>query len=369
MGGKFWHRAPDETGKESLQEVDITSVTIDRPTVVYLSGFLTTNKQKGYISGGLKRTRELLDSADLQDIKPDIYAWSHKSLGNLFNLAAYDTFPNHYASKAGYTLAANLIMPLVADGFKRNANGSLDGTPRDPEDAAKRLRNLTLFGYSAGTVVAQETFNATLKMMKGIGYEEKDSRKLLKEVAHLALGNVSRTSKESDRFTTVTLVASNDRLNRFKNFAWGFIGTVRRMNTTGYLKNKHTKKLCIRPYSPSYAFLTAAVRADLFEPTIEPDGQKAQKKFTPLYPESLGRRSYHEIPHLITLDPEYNDFAGIALHALSNAIRRTDTPDPLQLIKANPESPIMSGDHSDYNAKIERAMKPTPTCLLRRAEM
>lgn len=366
MGGKFWHRAPDEMGKETLQEVDIASITIERPTVVYLSGFLTTNKQRGYISGGIKRTRELLDSADLQDIKPDIYAWSHKSLGNLFNIAAYNTVPNHYASEAGYTLGANLIMPLVSEGFKRHSNGKLEGTPRDPEDAAKRLRNLTLFGYSAGTIAAQETFNATLKMMKGIGYEEKDARKLLKEIVHLALGNVSRTSKEADRYTTVTLVASNDRLNRFKNLAWGTLGTIRRMNTTGYLKNKHTKKLCIRPYSPSYAFLTAAVRADLHEPVIEQDGTKTKKKFKPLYPESLGRRSYHEIPHLITLDPEYNDFAGIALHVLSNAIRRTETPKPMKLMKADSHNPIMSGDHSEYNARIESARQAPPAGCIRR---
>ena len=368
MGGKLWHRVPDETGKPRLKEADITALEIDRPTVIYISGFLTTNKQYGYISGGIKRTQELLSNADL-DEQPDVYAWSHTSLANLFNLAAYDTFPNSYSSKAGYTLAEHIIMPQVAEGLSRNKNGKLEGTPRDPEDAAQRLRNITLFGYSAGTVVAQETFNASLKMMKGIGYDEKNARKILKEVAHLALGNVSRTSKETDRFTTVTMVASNDRLNRFKNFAWGTLGTMRRMMTTGYLKEKHTKKLSVRPLSSSYAFLSAAVRPDLFETVTGPDGQKEKKKFTPLYPESLGRRSYHEIPYLITTDPESSEFANIALHVLANAVRRTETPNPLKLIKADVQNPIIAGDANAYNDRIENAMRPTPNCLLQRAEM
>lgn len=366
MGGKLWRRVPDETGKARLTEIDPASVSIDRPTVVYVSGFLTTNKAYGFISGGIKKTQELLDNADLQDLNPDIITWSHSSLANVFNLGVYDTFPNTYSSSAGYKLAETFIMPLVAEDFKRNKDGSVEGKPRDAEDAAKRLRNLTLFGYSAGSVVSQEMFNASLKMMKGVGYEEKDARKLLKEVVLMTAGTVSRCSKETDRFTTVTMVATNDRLNRLKNMMWGTVGTIRRAWTTKYSQDKHTKPLNIRPYSPSYVFLTAAARKHLYKSELEQDGQKQRIIPRPLYPAWSLRRSYHEIPHYVTRDPEHSDFANIALHTLANAVRRTETPDPLKLIRADLENPVVSGDHESYNARLDSALQPTPTSLLKR---
>lgn len=371
MGGKLWHRVPDETGKAQLEEVNFDTLKIERPTVIYLSGFLTCNNRPGFIAGGIKKVEELLDNADLQDTKPDIYAWSHKGLSNLFNLAAYDTFPNRFSSKAGYTLAENVLMPMVTKDFKRHEDGSCEGEKLPAEQAARNLRNLTLFGYSAGSIVAQETFNATMKLMQSVGYEEDEARKLLKEIVLTTVGCISRPTKETDRFTTVTLVASNDRINRFKNFAWGTIGTVRRMFTTGYLKDKHTKALNIRPFSSSYAFLTAAVRPSLHEYKYDDSGLQIKKYFTPLYPKWTGRRSFHEIPHYVTTDPNNNQFSNVALHTLTNAINRSETeqtPKPLDLVMAQTQNPIMTEDQVAYNARIMEAIQPTPTALIARLD-
>ena len=53
--GKLWNRTLGAEGKAQLNEVDLTSVAIDSPTIVYLSGFLTNNNQPGYVAGGIKK--------------------------------------------------------------------------------------------------------------------------------------------------------------------------------------------------------------------------------------------------------------------------------------------------------------------------
>ena len=365
--GKLWERVPDETGKVRLKEVDLNTFKIDSPTIVYLSGFLTNNDQPGYVSGSIKNLEEILKSAPADSVKPKIYSWSHKGLMNLFNLAAYDSFPNARSSNAGYILAENVIMPLVSEEFKRMPDGTCLGRPLPADEAAKRLRNLTLFGYSAGTIVAQETFNASLKLMKKIGYDEKDARKLMKEIVLVAVGCISRPTKELDRYTTVTLVASNDRINRFKNLAWGLWGTLRRTLTTHYTVDKNVKPLTVRPLSLANVFITAAARPSLYEYKVDPTNTAppVKKEFDPLYPAWTQRRSYHELVHYTTLDDRNNGFARIALYASVNAVNRTGTPEPLKLLQP-PVNDVFPADAQEaYRQRIAEALKPTPQKLAR----
>lgn len=363
MPGKLWHRVPDETGKAHLKEVDLSQFKIERPTIVYLSGFLTNNDQPGYVSGSIKKMEEILRSAPADSVKPDIYAWSHKGLSNLFNLAAYDSFPNRRSSEAGYILAQHVIMPLVCDNFQRMKDGSCLGQKIPMEEAAKRLRNLTLFGYSAGTIVAQETFNASLKMMKAVGYDEKDARKLMKEVVLVATGCISRPTKETDRYTTITMVASNDRINRFKNWAWGAIGTLRRTLTTKYTAAKNKKPLSIRPLSPANVFISAAARPSLYEYKTDENGARVKKDFDPLYPAWTQRRSYHELVHYVTLDDKNNGFSRIALYAVTNALNRTGTPESLKLLEPPVNDKFDAEAQAAYRERIQSALKPMPAQL------
>ncbi len=366
MAGKLWHRVPDETGKAQLKEIDPAQVTIERPTIVYLSGFLTNNNRPGYVSGSIKRIEELLKSAPEGTVKPDIYAWSHKGLSNLFNLAIYDTFPGSRSSEAGYILSASILMPLVAEEFKRMPDGSVMGKPRPMDEAAKRLRNVTFFGYSAGSIVAQETFNATMKMMKAVGYSEKDARKLMKEVVLVAAGVISRPTKETDRYTTVYMAASNDRINRFKNFAWGAIGTLRRTFFTSYTLRKNKKDLSVRPLSAATVFISAAARASLYEFKTDENGERVKKPLDTLYPAWTQRRSYHELPHYVTTDDKNNDFSRIALYAVTNALNRTGTPETLALLNPPSNDTFSSEAQEAYRKRIEQALKPMPAALAKR---
>lgn len=363
MPGKLWHRVPDESGKPQLKEVDLKNFKIERPTIVYLSGFLTNNDKPGFVAGSIKRIEELLRSAPANTVQPDIYAWSHKGLSNLFNLAAYDTFPSRYSSKAGHILSASILMPLVAEGFAVFSDGAMVGRPLPPEEAAKNLRNITFFGYSAGSIVAQETFNATKKMMTTIGFTEWEVRDLMKEVVLIAAGCISRPTKETDRYTSVIMAASNDRINRFKNWAWGAIGTARRTIFSRYTVDKNTKSLSIRPLSASNIFVNAAVRPSLYEWKYDEERNRVKKDLNPLYPSWTLRRSYHELPHYVTTDDTNNEFSRIALYATVNAINRTGKSDPTALLAPPPGDIHDSAAQDSYRARIAQALKPMPVSV------
>jgi hypothetical protein len=74
-----------------------------------------------------------------------------------------------------------LTQTLGLDMGNAMPDGSCLGHKIPADEAAKRLRNLTFFGYSAGTIVAQETRNAATGMMKKIGYTEEEANKMRKE--------------------------------------------------------------------------------------------------------------------------------------------------------------------------------------------
>jgi hypothetical protein len=358
MPGKLWQRIPDNSGKEQLHEVALDNFEINRPTVIYLSGFLTTNKSLGYVAGSIKQLKSLLEEAKTKTALPDVYSWSHKGLSNLFNLIAYDSFPSKRSSKAGYVLSSALIMPMVAEGFKRNEDGSLEGKPRDREEASKRLRNLTLFGYSAGTVVAQETHNASIKMMKELGYEEKEARSLLKEVVLISTGVVSRPTKETDRFTTINLIASNDRIHRFKNWLVGTVGTALRTVFTDYKWGKNVKRLNIKELSASSIFMTAAASKELKDEEVcKQTGEMKEKKVEPLFPKWALMRSYHELQHYVTVNPKYNGFANVVLSALTNAVHRNQKTEPLKLIEPPTAGKLSSETHDAYKERMQRALE------------
>ena len=207
--GKLWDRTVTADGKSQLNEVALDSVKITGPTLVYLSGFLTNNNRPDYVAGGIKRMEELLKDRTAEHAAPKIYAWSHTSLKNLFNLALYNMNPSKRSSDAGYDIGASILMPLVCDNFSRDANNKASGTPLPLEQAQKNLRNITLFGYSAGSVVAQETFNATLKMMQDVGFDEKNARKALNEVVLVSVGSRTPRSRICSRVGTTIIPRSS----------------------------------------------------------------------------------------------------------------------------------------------------------------
>lgn len=351
---KLWQRTRSADGTSQLHDVSLTDLRITRPSVIYLSGFLTTDGQPGFIAGGLKRLEEMMGHRpaphDAQDV--DLYAWSHTSLGNLFNMAAYNMQPQSRASAAAHSLAQGIIMPLVARDFKIDGDGNLSGTPLPVEEAKRNLRNITLFGYSAGTITAQECYNASLQMMQKLGYKTDTARDVLHEVALVSAGNVSRPSKEKDRFTTVYLVASNDKIILAKNRIWTPLKTM----FARFARNLNIKKL-----SATSAFISAAVSKQKWE-WREAKGKTWQERIRPLIPSWTFIKSYHELPHYITHDENLSQFAKIVNFSLTNAIARAPVHaggdgkrlDPLDLIQPPEGFPAPAA--AAYNTKIDKAM-------------
>lgn len=348
---KLWQRTRTADGKSQLHDISLTDLRIEKPSVIFLSGYFTTDNQPGFIAGALKRLEEIMGHRPApHDEKPvDLYAWSHSSLANIFNMAAYNLCPQSRASTAAYNLAQGVIMPLVAKDFKIDGDGNLSGTPLPLDEAKRNLRNITFFGYSAGTIVGQECFNASMKMMQKIGYTPEQAREALHEVALVSAGNVSRPSKEKDRFTTLYLVASNDKIIRAKNRIWAPLKTL----FARFARNLNIKKL-----SATSAFISAAVTREKFEWRMR-DGKTWKERITPLIPSWTMIKSYHELPHYITHDENLSQFAKIVNFSLTNAVNRAEDPaaprlSPLDLIRA-PEG-VPANDAAAYAAKIEKAM-------------
>lgn len=378
---KLWQRSRNADGKSQLHEISLTDLKIERPSVIFLSGYFTTDDQPGYIAGALKRLEEMMQNRPGHDViraqatgatpdpkplatpapaaetilrnadKPvDLYAWSHTSLANIFNMAAYNLKPGSRASQAAYSLAQGVIMPLVAKDFGLDGNGQMTGTPLPAEDAKKNLRNITLFGYSAGTIVAQECFNASMQMMQKIGYSADQARDVLQEVALVSTGNVSRPTKEKDRFTTLYLVASNDRIIRAKNRIWRPLKTM---------FARFARNLNIKSLSTTSAFISAAVTQKKWE-WRNRDGRTWKEKITPLIPSWTMIKSYHELPHYITHDENLSQFAKVVQYGLTNAINRAEGDGkrltPMQMLA--PPAGVADTEAAAYNQKIAKAIVP-----------
>jgi hypothetical protein len=339
--GKLWQRKADDKGKLRLQDISLTDLKITSPSVIFLTGMFTTDGSPAYVAGALKALRDIMDTRPGNKSPVDVYAWSHTSLKNVFNVAAYNMRPGKRFSPSAKSLARAVIMPLVADNFRLDENGVCAGTPLDPEVARKNLRNVTLFGYSAGTVVAQECYNAARSMMRDIGYADDTSKSLLNEVVLVSTGNVSRPSAEKDRFTTLYLAANNDLIIRMKNRLWRPLSTL-------FLRAVHS--LNIKPLSDTSLLITATVS----KKKTEKRGDNLEAKIRQSLPWWMLIDSNHELPRYITRDEELSQFAKIVQFSLTNAVARDTSLTPIELLNTPPG--VEEKTAEAYSGKISRAL-------------
>lgn len=349
--GKLWRRS--QTGEKDpngLHEMDLSSMRIDKPSVIFLTGFFTYDKTPRHIRTAFRNINELMANRPGEQPPVDTYVWSHGGLKELFNLAAYDAAPGSRTSKNGYNLARGVIMPLVAKDFKMDANGNVTGTPLPLEEAKKNLRNVTFFAYSAGTITGQEGFNASMKMMKKIGFSEKDAREALHEVVLVSVGVMSRPGRERDRFTTLYLEANNDRLVNAKNRMWAPFRAF---------FNWFAKKLHIQPLSDSSAIISASVQKRNKEKQVKKDGKEVEREIKTLMPKWFPVKSLHELPRYVTEDEGLSPFAKIVEYSLTNAVARDRRLSPLELMAPPPA--VEKNAAATYQAKIDKACRKPKT--------
>lgn len=344
---KLWRKTRDDKGKSRINEVDLTTLKIDKPSLIYLSGFFTQDKTPQYIRASLKNMEDMMASCPGERPKVDVYAWSHEGLKDVFNLTAYSIRPGSRACPAVRKLAAGVIMPLVAKDFKIDAKGKVSGTPLPLEEAKKNLRNITFFGYSAGSITAQECFNASLKMMQDVGYKEKDAREALGEVVYIGVGVMSRPAREKNRFTSLFLEATNDKIVRLKNRLWAPLRAL-------FAHFAH--KLKIEPTCDNACIISAAVAKKNWEFRIR-NGETVKEKVKSLLPKWMLLKSYHEMPRYVTQDEELSPFAKMVHYGLANAVARTGPISPMQLLEPPPGADEKTA--AAYRDKISKAyVKP-----------
>jgi len=341
--GKLWQRSQNGDNQPQLQQVDLTTLRISRPSVFFLTGFFTYDSTPQNIHSALSTMEKMMARRPGEQQPVDVYAWSHSGLREVFNLAAYNAVPSQRSSHNGYDVARGIIMPLVADNFKIGADGEPTGTPLPLEEARKNLRNVTFFGYSAGTITAQETYNASLKMMTKIGYSEKDAKKALNEVVLVGAAVMSRPGRERNRFTTLYMEANNDRLVKIKNRLWAPLRAM-------FAWCAH--RLKIEPLSDSSVLISAAVKKSGFQ-TEDAGDKSLQEKFNALVRKRFPIKSYHELPRYVTEDEHLSSFARIVQYGLTNAVNRTGPVTPLDLLE--PPKGVPAPDAQTFREKIAKA--------------
>lgn len=346
---KLWRRPrEDEDKTNQIHEVDLPALRVDRPSIIFLNGFFTQDHTPQYIRASIRNMEELMANRPGEKTPVEVYAWSHHGLSDLFNVAAYSVFPNGRACRAARQLAAGLILPLAVKDLKIGADGKASGTPLPLEEVKKNLRNITFFGYSAGTITAQECFNASLQMMQQAGFSEKDAREALHEVVCISVGTMSRPAQEKDRFTTLFLEATNDKIVEIKNRLWSPLRV---------LFARVANRLKIEPLSESSAIITAAVSKKNWESRVR-DGKTVRERIRSLLPKWTMMKSYHELPRYVTQDEDLSPFAKMVHYALANAAARTERLDPLKLLE--PPAGVDDATALAYRGKIAKAYRPKP---------
>ncbi|MBI1216770.1 MAG: hypothetical protein GC185_13250 [Alphaproteobacteria bacterium] len=336
---KLWKRSHHLAKPHKIEEVDPHSLSITAPTVIFLSGIMTIDSRPDNMSESLSEIEALLKTHHARGVKPELYGLTHENLKNIFNIAAYNARPDRASSKAAKEMARAVLMPLVTD---------KQGKPLPLADAQRNLRNLTLVGYSAGTVFAQEMYNAARDMMEQAGFAKADAKAALSEVVLISMAAVSRPLQEKERFTTLYLTATNDLAVRLKNRIWTPLRN---------LFGKRTRSLLIEPVSKNSLLITAAIpQKKMWHFEQDDEGTLVKRFISPLLPDWMRISSNHEIPHYTTCDDGHNAFSKIVLHGLVNAINRTTRTDVMRLLEP---LPTLGPDQKNaYRSRIAKAIIP-----------
>lgn len=341
----LWEKPQMLKTSDDLTKVDLKAVNISGPTVIYISGRDQVDGSPEEISKNIYFANKLV--SDLPD-PPQVYLWSHsniyakvpgfKDLSSMFHVAAYSHFTDiHFP--AAKKLAKNIIMPLVTDAEGKKLE--------DFEQAKKNLRNLTILGYCLGSITAQETYNASLKMMRKAGYEEEKARELLREAVLISFATFSRPEQEKDRFTTLNFVNSDDLFVGIKNLVTHPLFTLIKL---GKIFSTASRKLNIKRLSDTNVLVSAAAREKPL-PTLL--GEKQHEVIEDVTLRRWKPVTNHEAKDYVNDEETKNQLARMVKIAIRNAVTRTGTlSSSLELLQEPSISEETPEEHEQYNRKI-----------------
>lgn len=342
---KLWAQDNNEIG---MSNQPFENVVVNKPTLIFFSGFLSLHTEVKSTSSRLKILDEILSNTEhnLKGGDYQVYTGSYKNFTTFFNACAYNFSPKMgFASSTAHQFVKDIILPIVTDP---------EGAPLPKEEAAEKLRLLTFGGYSIGTVVVQEIYNASKKALIKSGYSKQDTQDLLKEVVFLSMGTMSVPSREKNRFTTIYLVANNDRPATNKN---AFFEPLQAFVT---VLRKYFQKCALRisQLGENAVIATGKANRKFKQKFIDKDGQEKERPIKKLYPKWYPFDSGHELPHYLSDDDVQTVFSRIARNVIVNSHARTASlsVDDLLLPKAREGHPLTE-EQERYATRIKHARR------------
>ena len=331
----LWEKTSNAKDSTDLKRVELSELAINEPTVIIMSGWPANDGAPDALSKEIHFMRNVLARRPEIKSMPKVYCWSHKSgLSAIFNVIPYNLRPNSHYSRTSRNLAQALIMPLVSE----------NNQPLPTEEAQRRLRNLTLYNVCAGSIVGQEVYNASLKMMKEIGYTPEAAKELLHEVADIAVAPMTAPWKEKNRFATLTLINSDDMVVRFKD---RFLHPLHRIFF------RASRRLRINPLSNYSVLVTSAARREMLDWRRKKEiieGVRLSRWRLLLEKKGGFPINFnHEIPDYLNYDDKRSQVSRIVPYALANAINRTSA-NPMQFLEPPQDAPDF------YRRKISNAL-------------
>jgi len=343
---KLWKKTGRAKSNKGLEPVDLSKLTINRPTVIYFPGQLAQDVNQTEISKGINYVKGLF--SDLACL-PIVYSWSRpdrntritSDLSSLFYATACNRILDPGTLSSVRSLAKGLIMPLVSDA---------EGKPLPFDKAQKNLRKLTFFAHCVGTVDADELHDAAMKMMKKIGYKTEEAHKLLHEIVLVTVGPLSRPEKEDNRYTTISFVNYDDRIINRKEWA---LNPLHRLSSLHNNFSKASRSLKIKQLSDTSILVTATARG-----ARQDRSKKIQEEVIDNV--RLPRWSKKALNHLledygVNADSKSSQLAGMAQNALINAVKRKETLKPSQLLET-PAITLETEEKKVYQQRMSQAL-------------
>lgn len=324
---KLWRKGTDG----QPQEVDLATLSITSPTVIFLPGHLTRDYRPDIVATGLVAFETMLQD-DAKPL-PQIYVWSYTHTQKFSHLTRYRLFPNHTARPSAKNVARGVLLPLVSDA---------DGKPLPLATAKKNLRNITFVGHSAGNIFAEEVFNAAFGMMKKMGYAKAEARDVLSEVVNVSLGTVAKAVNRKKRFSSVYMTNTDDLYIRGKNRIFHPLKSI-------FNRFTHRRPLKIRQVTPNSLLVTAAAHGKWRQRHKD----VREKGIDIILPRRDIRHTNHGFYNYVTEDSSTSQIAHIASSAVVSSLGRDSDFTVTDLL--TPRESLGAAEKAVYESRIAKA--------------
>ena len=185
--------------------------SLNKPTIIVLAGGETCDSKEA--NGGAKVVQMLLTgnknkfpqhSQIISAQYPDNYNIQYRTR----TLELMRNNHNYYDAKVRQLFEQNFL-PLLAKDIEIDGD-EVKANKLPLLQIKKNLRNINIFAYSYGGVVAEQIGNAMRDYMNKIGYDAEEIKQTMEQISLLTLGSVGNIDNTDNKFTTLHIVNEGD---------------------------------------------------------------------------------------------------------------------------------------------------------------